>query len=243
MHQTNRTRSKNERTVAMKPAELLAVPGVAESTLDDATAASLPAEAPPAPWECDSVGVVWWGRGGGVARSSAASVVPGTGRALVVIGGMIAYQRTPVGRYHEVFGGVGTRSGRGVEVSIPFMAVDSRDSVVGGRQNWSLPKVLADFTCEPQPRTRMTAAGDGWSVTVTARPIGPSLPAPMTGRVVQRWPDGEVRSAVLSGRGRSRLAVVTVEVTSSGDLATWLRPGRHLGAITSDVTFTLPEPA
>jgi hypothetical protein len=227
----------------MKPAELLAVPGVPESMLDQATASTLPAEAPAAPWECDSVGVVWWGRGGSVSRSSARGVVPGSVRPLIVIGGLISYQRTPVGPYHEVFGGVGVRRGRGVEVTIPFMAVDSTDSVVGGRQNWSLPKVLARFTGEPGPRVALSATGDGWTLRVTARPIGPSLPAPMNGRVVQRWPDGSVRSAVLSGRGRSRLAVVTVEVSSTGDLATWLRPGRHLGAITSDVTFTLPAPS
>ena len=226
----------------MKPAELLAVPGVPESTLDEATGASLPAEAPSAPWECDSIGVVWWGRAAGVAASSVRDLLPRSGRPVVVVGGLISYQRTPVGPYHEVFGGIGVRQGRGVEMSIPFMAVDSRDSVVGGRQNWSLPKVLAEFTGEPGPRIPLTASGDGWSVRVTARPIGPRLPAPMKGRVVQRWPDGAVRSAVLSGRGRSGLAVVTVEVSSTGDLAKWLRPGRHLGAITSDVTFTMPAP-
>jgi hypothetical protein len=226
----------------MKPADLLAVPGVPESMLDDATAASLPDSAPDAPWHCTSTGVVWWGRARGVSASSAADVLPGGGRPVVAIGGMISYRTTPVGAYHEVFGGIGLRHGRGVEVSIPFMAVDSRDSVVGGRQNWSLPKVLAQFTGEPGPRTALTASGDGWTVRVTARPIGPRMPAPMNGRVIQRWPDGEVRAAMLSGRGRSRLAVVTVEVDSTGDLASWLRPGRHLGAIMSDVTFTLPSP-
>jgi Acetoacetate decarboxylase (ADC) len=223
----------------MKPAELLAVPGVAESTLDDATVTTLPAGAPGAPWECESTGIVWWGRARGVTGTSAAAAVAGAGRPVVVLGGMISYARTPVGPYHEVFGGLGLRSGRSIEVSIPFMAVDSRDSVVGGRQNWSLPKVLARFTGEPGPRTAMTASGDGWTVRVTARPIGPKLPAPMNGRIVQRWPDGVARSALLAGRGRSRLAVVTVEVSSSGDLGSWLRAGRHLGVITSDVTFTM----
>ena len=186
--------------------------------------------------------MVWWGRGSGVEASAARDVVPGGGRPLVVIGGLISYLRTPVGPYHEVFGGVGVRRGRGLEVSIPFMAVDSPDSVVGGRQNWSLPKVPARFTGEPGPGTVMRAEGDGWSVQISARPIGPRLPAPMRGRVVQRWPDGVARSAMLDGRGRSRLALVTVSVSSSGDLASWLRPGRHLGAITTDVTFTLPAP-
>jgi hypothetical protein len=218
--------------------DLRAVPGVPESMLDDATAASLPPEAPVAPWECDSSGIVWLTRGRGV-RDTLGDLLPAEGKAAVVVGGMISYQRTPVGKYREVFGGVGLRQGRDVSVSIPFMAVDSRDSVVGGRQNWSLPKVLAEFSGEPDAR-EMTASGDGWTVRVTARPIGPRLPVKTTGRVVQYWPDGVLRSAILTGRARSRPAVVTVEVSSSGQLASWLRPGRHFGAIMSSTTFTLP---
>jgi hypothetical protein len=225
----------------MKPAELLAVPGVAESVLSPAAAASLPASAPEAPWTCASAGVVWWSRARGVRSSSAAAIGAGRGKPVVAIGGLISYASTPVGPYHEVFGGIGTRNGRGVEVSIPFMAVDSPDSVVGGRQNWSLPKVLASFTGEPGVDWGLFASGEGWTVRVTARPIAPRMPAKMKGLVVQRWPDGSVRTAMLTGRGRSRLALVSVEVTSSvGDLASWLRPGRHLGVITSDVEFTLP---
>jgi hypothetical protein len=57
---------------------------------------------------------------------------------------------------------------------------------------------------------------------------------------VQYFPDGTLRSAVLRGRAKSRPAIVTVEVESSGQLASWLRPGRHLGAIMTGTTFTLP---
>lgn len=218
--------------------DLLAVPGVPESTFDAATAAALPAEAPLAPWECDSSGIVWLTRGRGV-RETLGDLLPRSGKPAVVFGGLISYARTPVGPYREVFGGVGLRTGRDVAVSIPFMAVDSPDSVVGGRQNWSLPKVVAEFTGEPEERA-MTASGDGWTVRVTARPIGPRLPVKTNGRVVQYFPDGALRSAVLTGRAKSRPAVVTVEVSSSGQLASWLRPGRHLGAIMSGTTFTLP---
>lgn len=226
----------------MKTADLLAVPGVAESKLSEQVAASLPDSAPPAPWDCTSTGIVWWARGRAVRSSSVAALLP-AGRPAVAIGGMISYATTPVGPYHEVFGGVALRAGRGVDVTIPFMAVDSRDSVVGGRQNWSLPKVLASFTGEPGAGTTTTATGDGWTVAVTARPVAPRIPVRMSGRVVQRWPDGSVRAAMLSGRGRSRLAVVSVAVTSSvGDLPSWLRPGRHLGALLSDVRFELPAP-
>jgi hypothetical protein len=225
----------------MKPAELLAVPGVPESTLDAGTAATLPATAPAAPWSVASAGVVWWSRPRGAAASSAAAAAAGRGKPVAVIGGLISYAATPVGPYHEVFGGIASRRGRSVEVSIPFMAVDSADSLVGGRQNWSLPKVLASFTGEPGRDWGLFASGDGWTVRVTARPLGPRLPAKMKGLVVQRWPDGAVRSAMLDGHGRSRLALVNVDVSSSvGDLAAWLRPGRHLGVVTSEVRFTLP---
>lgn len=226
----------------MKPADLLAVPGVAESHLDPSVAATLPESVAPAPWTCASAGVVWWSRARGVAGSSAATVAAGRGKPVVVIGGLISYASTPVGTYHEVFGGIGTRNGRGVEVSIPFMAVDSPASVVGGRSNWSLPKVLASFTGEPGRDWGLFASGEGWTVRVTARPLLPRMSAKMKGLVVQRWPDGSVRTAMLDGRGKSRLALVNVDVTSSvGDLASWLRPGRHLGVITSSVEFTLPE--
>jgi hypothetical protein len=224
----------------VKPAELLAVPGVSESALTAEAAAGLPAEAPPAPWECDSTGIVWLTRGRGV-RDVVGDVLPSDAPAVVVIGGMISYSRTPVGPYHEVFGGVGLRNGRSADVSIPFMAVDSRDSVVGGRQNWSLPKVLASFSGEPESRA-MTATGDGWMVRVTARPIAPRLPVRTKGRVLQTWPDGVVRAAVLSGRARSQPALVTVEVSSTGSLPSWLRSGRHFGAIMTRTTFTLPAP-
>jgi hypothetical protein len=218
--------------------DLRAVPGVPESSLDEAMAAVLPGTAPSAPWECDSSGIVWLVRGRDV-RATLGDLLPPEGKASVVVGGVVSYQRTPVGAYREVFGGVGLRSGRDVSVSIPFMAVDSPDSMVGGRQNWSLPKVLAEFTGEPETRA-MTAVGDGWTVRVTARPIGPRLPLRTTGRVVQYFPDGALRSAVLRGRAKSRPAIVTVEVESSGRLASWLRPGRHLGAIMTSTTFTLP---
>jgi hypothetical protein len=229
----------DEATATMTPAQLRAVAGVAESGLDEAVAVTLPAAAPAAPWECDSTGIVWLSRARGV-RDVLGGLLPDGARPMLVVGGMISYRRTPVGPYREVFGGVGLRAGRGADVWIPFMAVDSRDSVVGGRQNWALPKVLAQFSGEPGAGAAMTAAGDGWTVRVSARPFGPRLPVRTSGRVVQTWPDGVPRSAVLTGRAGSRPALVTVAVSSSGTLPSWLRPGRYLGAIMTDTTFTLP---
>src|SRR4051812_37589449 len=67
---------------------LAEVPGVRESTLDAQTAGSLPAQAPPAPWECDSCAILWLGRGRGV-RDTVGTLLPG-GVAMIVVGGMIS---------------------------------------------------------------------------------------------------------------------------------------------------------
>ena len=224
----------------MTPAELLTVPGVPECRLDDETAAALPAEAPPAPWLAECSAIVWYGRGGRAAKQ-AAGAAGENARALATIGGLVSYRNTPVGPYHEAFGTVAVRTGRTVRGTIPFMAVDSLTSLVGGRQNWALPKCRATFTGEPDDLT-MTAEGDGWFVRATARPFGPRYKVPMRGRMVQPWPDGVVRESALDGSSRSRSAIVTVEVRSDGALARWLRPGRHLGAVLLDSSFTLGVP-
>jgi hypothetical protein len=78
-------------------------------------------------------------------------------------------------------------------------------------------------------------------VRVTARPIAPRLPVRTKGKVAQYWPDGALRTALLTGRAKSRPAIVSVEVESTGQLASWLRPGRHLGGLMTSTTFTLAE--
>ncbi|MDT4938054.1 MAG: hypothetical protein QOG80_1725 [Pseudonocardiales bacterium] len=227
----------------MTTTDVRAVPGVPECTLDDATVAALPSDAPPAPWDVTCTSIMWYGRGGRAAGRAAGAVAT-TGRGLVTIGGIVSYSRTPVGPYHEAFATVAVRRGRSVRGTIPFMAVDSPLSLVGGRRNWSLPKCLAQFTGEPAAAgATMTAAGAGWAIRATARPFGPTYPIPMSGRLVQAGSDGRLRESVLAGHGRARSALVTVEVTSSrGDLARWLRPGRHLGAVLLDTAFELSAP-
>jgi hypothetical protein len=228
----------------MTSEELVAVPGVAESRLEPTVASGLPDEAPAAPWDCAGAGIVWLARGGQAALEAAGPAVAKGRHPALMVGGVITYARTPVGGYSEVFAGVALRRGADLAVSIPFMAVDSPVSVVGGRQNWSLPKVLARFSGTPSARsasgrTTMTAEGDGWRVRVTARPSALRLPVRTTGLVVQEWPDGVVRSARLTGRARCRPAVVSVEIDSRDGLGRWLRTGRHLGAVLTDARFTL----
>ena len=223
--------------------DMRSVPGVPECVLTDDVAAALPPNEAPAPWTVRCSSITWYGRGGrAAARAAGSSVIP-SGRSLATVGGMVSYSDTPVGPYHEVFGVVAYRDGRSVLGTIPFMAVDSLASLVGGRGNWSLPKTMARFGSEASAgRQVMAAEGEGWLVRATARPFGPSFRVPMTSRMVQLWPDGVLRTSTLTGTGRSRSAVVTVHVDSRGPLPQWLRPGRHLGAVLSDVEFTLSDP-
>lgn len=218
--------------------DLPAVAGVPESTLTEQVLAGLPAGAPPAPWTCRCDAIVWWAWRPRSAGLPAAAGHPGR---LVVGGALIGYSESPVGRYREVVGLLGGLGRHGLSGSVPFMAVDSPASLVGGRRNWALPKVLARFTGEPGART-MTAAGTGWSVSATVGPLGPSLPVRLAGRLEQPWPDGRPRIARLSGRATGRPALVRIDVHSDGSLAGWLRPGRHLGVLLLGAEFSLAAP-
>ena len=81
---------------------------------------------------------------------------------------------TPVGPYREVFAGPLLRGTLLPVVHIPFIAVDSLPSVHGGRAHWALPKAVASFTGDVG--SSITAAGEGWSVSVDARARGLRLP-------------------------------------------------------------------
>jgi hypothetical protein len=224
----------------MNPAELLRVAGVPESRLDDTTTARLPDSAPPAPWECACEAVVWVARATRAAARAIGTDLPRSGPPLVVIGGLVRYLNTPVGAYDEVLGAIGFLHGRRPHGTVPFIAVDSPASLVGGRSNWALPKSLASFDGDPEPGSTFSAQGAGWRVAATIRSRGPSAPTRFAGRLAQVWPDGLPRESVLRGRATARPALIRVEVESDGPLAGWLRPGWHVGATLRDARFLLP---
>lgn len=214
----------------MTPDELARVPGVPETTLPDEVVQRLPSSSAPAPWATTCRALIWLARATG-----AAPELPVQARALNVTAGFVTYSETPVGPYHEVFANVSFLHGRRLCQTVPFMAVDSDVSLVGGRANWSLPKTTATFD-------GTVAHGDGWRVAASARIIGPPLPMRSDSQVVQRFPDGTVRSAAMRMAGRSRAAIVTVDVESEQGLPDWVRPGRHLGAVVDPMTFELAAP-
>lgn len=226
----------------MSRPELTGVAGVSETLLSDALVARLPANLAEAPWSVAGQSVLWTTRGGAAAGRALPSGARGA-RGLGVVGGFVRYADTPVGAYDEVFGAVGFRRDRSITGTVAFMAVDSPTSVVGGRTNWAMPKTLAEFTGEIG-RGPVTGTGTDttWRVRATPRAFGPAIPYRSRADVVQQFPDGSLRSSRLSMQARLRPALVTVEVESDGDLAAWLRPGRHLGAVVEEMTFTLGVP-
>lgn len=210
---------------------MLSLRGVPQTVLADDV--GLPEEAPAAPWRTAMRAVVWQGAPSRAARLAAGPVASAS-RVAMVLGGLISYDDTPVGAYDEVIGVVGLLSGRGVEATVPFIAVDSPASVVGGRVNWALPKALARFTGTPSDG--MSAEGDGWAVRVSVRALGFSVPFRTRGRIVQPWPGGETRRARVSMSGRARPAAVRVHVEAEPTLSAWLRSGWHVGAVLENVT-------
>jgi len=201
-------------------------------------------DVPPAPWECRCSALLWLARGGRAAAAALPSALAGS-RALATVGGFVRYTDTPVGPYDEVLGMIGSSTGLRPWGHVAFMSVDSRPSMAGGRTNWAMPKTLANFDGDPAAGQTVSGTGaDGirWSVRATSRVIGPSVPLKTKGTARQQFGDGRIGDSLLSFSGRVRPAIVTVEVSSDDTLASWLRPGRHLGAVIESATFTLGEP-
>jgi hypothetical protein len=122
--------------------------------------------------------------------------------------------------------------------ALPFIAVDSPASVRGGRDNWALPKVLAELHGNPTQDHVLRADGEGWWVSARVRPArGPAIPLAFRTRIAQVFPDHSTRAARLTSQGRGRLALVDLDVDTRSSPRTWIKPGRHLGLIVNGEGF------
>src|SRR3954453_1144671 len=128
--------------------ELTGVAGVPETELSESLRSRLPENLTSAPWTVEAQAVVWYARGNAAATAALPPTLRSRAKGLAVVGGVVRYSSTPVGRYDEVFGLVGSRTGITGWGSVAFMAVDSEASLVGGRTHWAMPKTLAEFTGE-----------------------------------------------------------------------------------------------
>lgn len=227
-------------------AQLSGVPG---SSLTDDELAQLPPDSAPAPWKISASALIWVGRPDAAARAAIADVVPdeiSRGATLVsTVGALINYLYTPVGRYSEIIGMVIYRRGATVFGHVPFIAVDSPVSVVGGRTNWALPKTLATFEGRPADRVPLSAEGPSWRVDATARASRIPLPvvSPKLMSMVQLAPHGALWSVRPSAYGMARPARVDVRITSEAGLADWFPVGTCTGALGARLHASLDRPA
>ena len=221
------------------------LPGTPETALRPDELASLPGFAAPAPWRVVARTLFWSARPDATARAAIREVVPAEllegAVPIITIGGLLSYQETPVGEYSEVIGIVVFRRGRSVFAHVPFIAVDSPASVVGGRTNWALPKTLARFTGRPGEPGGMVAAGETWRVRAEASPGRVPLPliTPHLPPVVQIGPGG--RRFAVRPRGHGTMRPVRVEVSVAGrpSLRDWLPSGRRIGVLGTPLTASL----
>jgi hypothetical protein len=230
----------------------LRLPGAPESMLSDEQLAALPANAAPAPWRLRASMLVWTGRPDARVRAALAEIVPARvsvgATPFATVGALLNYLWTPVGQYSEIIGMVVYRRGVSLFTHVPFIAVDCATSVVGGRANWALPKVLATFEGRPADRAPMTAEGPGWRVTATARASRLPLPmfAPKLVPMVQLTADGVRWAARPVGYGLVRPARVEVEVAGKAAaepaLASWFPAGTRTGMLGAQLSASLGAP-
>jgi hypothetical protein len=190
--------------------------------------------APPAPWTLRVSGVAWVHRAVTDADRAHQPGLRVRRSVPLTVAGLVAYAESPVGPYAEVWGAPTlVLRGWSPALAVPFMAVDSVASMEGGRANWALPKTLATFSGS-------SAAGEAWSLRARPASAGPRLPLLAAGRLVQVDEAGrELRArAVVHGVGR----LARVDVETAGDVAVWLRGGRHPGVLLERGTLVVGAP-
>ncbi|OZC84709.1 hypothetical protein CH254_20105 [Rhodococcus sp. 06-412-2C] len=177
---------------------------------------------PAAPWPANVRATIWWHR----ARSS--EFGPSGAATLPITMAMVVdYVTSPVGPYREILASPVLRRdvGRTPRMAVPFIAVDSATSVHGGRTNWHLPKVLAEFDGEVLGKAGVSSGE--WSVHTDSRGYGPQFP--MLGSIGFAQPvDGGSAVGIARLKGKARLARVRVEATGP-TLSRWMPSGTYFG--------------
>jgi hypothetical protein len=228
------------------------VAGVPECDLSDAIVALLPAGSPPAPWETTAQAVLWAHPATPAARGMLPAPLRGRRTLPLTVGAFVRYLDSPVGPYSEVLASPALLAQLPLPASVvPFIAVDSTDSLHAGRANWALPKTLARFdwslgedAFDGRP-FRVRATHDEtpvpWSVAarVATRPGTLQVSLPL--RDVQPTPEGGLLSIAITVSGEARLA--RVEVDADGpSLPAWLRSGSHPGLLLPHARMTFAAP-
>jgi hypothetical protein len=213
--------------------------GLPETTLPSALVQLLPENSAPAPWRTHCRVITWMHAASPAAIEAFPAPIRPAGVALVAWA-LVRYERTPVGPYNEIAVTLLPDGGDGYG-HIPFIAVDSYPSIVGGRANWLLPKSLARFVWTADGLSANATADaptkPGWSITVNAAPTGDPAQTSIPSNVKQVSRAGAVRRFSGTMAGRMQPASVKVEGVAEGPLAALLVPGQHDGTLLADCKF------
>jgi hypothetical protein len=213
--------------------------GLPETALPAALVQLLPHKVAGAPWRTQCQVITWMHPIDAAALEALPASIRHDGVALAAWA-LVRYAQTPVGPYDEVAVTVIPGGGDGYG-HIPFIAVDSYPSIVGGRVNWLLPKALARFVwAENSLSANVTAdapAKPGWSLTVTATPSGNATTAAIPSNVQQVSTGGTVRRFTGTMSGTMWPASVSVDGVAEGPLATLLVSGQYDGTVIADCDF------
>ncbi|MEL7449346.1 MAG: acetoacetate decarboxylase family protein [Pseudomonadota bacterium] len=101
-----------------------------------------------------------------------------SGRLAVVM--WVNYRSSPVGPYQEwLFIPGQRRSPDGRQYSISSIFVDSEESMIGGQQNWGIPKRLAEFDWQDDGVSlSLGVSSEDGELQVTGAARGPAIPVP-----------------------------------------------------------------
>ena len=213
--------------------------GLPETHLPPALLQLLPHKVAPAPWRTQCQVVTWMHPVTPAALEAIPAAIRPAGIALAAWA-LVRYDQTPVGAYNEVAVTLLPDGGDGYG-HIPFIAVDSYPSIVGGRKNWLLPKSLARFVwSEDGLSANVTAdapAKPGWSITVSVSPAGDPTALAIPSNVQQASTGGAVRKFTGTMAGSMQPASVNVDGVAEGPLAALLVSGSYNGTLLTDCTF------
>jgi hypothetical protein len=208
---------------------------------------------PSPPWRLVGEYVVAW-VGGGVSSSPALrtllplGVRPLPGPAALVA---VSYSDSPVGPYLELSLGVPARIGLRPGLCVVFQVVSVPGARLAYRTAWGLPANLAELSWSSSADGDRTMRCESLRLSMRGVPRGPSLPAVVPVRSVQRRADGPV---VLPRRFVALIRMARVEVTmdeptagaavsTSAELSlASALAGSHAGAVMSGVRI-LARPA
>lgn len=200
---------------------------------------------PAAPWRSVVDALLWVHPATPAARAALPQQLASRNGIAITIGGLIRYRDGPVGPYDEVFGAPLVLRMVPPLSHVAFMAVDSQRSVLGGRQNWALPKELATVEGRPGQPGTVVAAGEGWRLRATATARRRRFPFFAGFHCAQVWRDGVTREFSVWMRGRARLGHVEIGHGTPSPLAQWLAEGRHQAILvcgTQDVSAPQARP-